>query len=253
MKGKDMAVKHIIRRILDPKITKKTSKWIAKGLQSLIIITGLYYSIYKILNLDLTALAASLGIIGIIIAFSSQQIMQNALAGILIALQRPIRLEDWIEVGFPATGINRVKDIRLTNTLLEDKDGKLIYIPNSLIINSKVINYTQQSFIEIPFQLKVPYSKVDKAKKIILGSIQENQKILPTVSKKENSIIKKILNHNPEGLKDRFNPDILISEISKDDITLNIKFWIRSIEKKDEIVSEFLNSLSLKLKKNKIF
>ncbi|MFH1682907.1 MAG: mechanosensitive ion channel domain-containing protein [Candidatus Woesearchaeota archaeon] len=249
------AVYSLIRRSFDQRISKRSSKWFARSFQYLILGGGFYLSIYKILKLDLTAMAASLGVLGIVIALSSQQILQNILAGVLIFIQRPVSLEDWVSVGFPDTGINRVKDIRLTKTTLEDKDGRIIYVPNSILVTSKIINYTRMSFIEMPVELKVPYNKLEKAKKLIFATISENVRILPQVSADERSIVRKLLKikSSQKIPEEKFVPRILLTGISDSIATISVRVWVREIQYKEVIISEFLSSLAKKMKKEKIW
>lgn len=251
----------LLRKLLDERISKRASKFTARAMQYVIIGIGLYYGVYHILSLDLTALAASLGIIGIAIAFSSQQIIQNLMSGILISIERPIQPEDWVEIGgFPQTGISRVKDIKLTKTVLRDRDGRLIYIPNSVLMSSKIINYTKSGFLEIPIQLTVPYgSDIEKIKRTIKEIADENKRMLPNVPRRErSSIIRPIKLPHIKSLFEKkvdmsmFEPKIMISDVSNSKITLSIRVWIRDVDKKNEIVSEFFDVLLKKFKEKKI-
>jgi len=251
----------LIRRFLDYRISQRGSKITARVTQYVVFVLGLYYGVYHILGLDLTAFVASLGIISIAIAFSSQQIIQNFMAGILVSIQRPIQIEEWVEVGgLPQTGMGKVKDIKLTHTTLKDKEGKLIYIPNSLLMSSKVINYTRGGFIEIPIKLTIPCnSDYEKIRAVILDVANESPRILPNVPREEKSIITKLfkLPHIQKLFEKKqdmeiFKPRVLISEISDSKITLSTRVWIREINKRDEIVSEFLDSLLKKIRDERI-
>ena len=101
----------VIRRVTDERMPLRSAKMVARVGQYLIFILGMYYGIYHILQLDLKALVASLGILSLAIAFSSQQIIQNFLAGIIITSKRMIKLEDWVELG--TSGMSKVKDMSL--------------------------------------------------------------------------------------------------------------------------------------------
>ena len=156
----------MIRKLLDDRLSHRNSKIISKAIEYIIFIAGLSYGFYFILGLELKAFAASLGIIGIAVAFASQQIIQNLMAGLLIAVSRPVQLDDWIEMS--GTGISNVKDITLIRTVLRDSSGRLYYIPNSVLISSTIINYTRSGFVEIPVSLKVPHgSDIEKIRKVI--------------------------------------------------------------------------------------
>ncbi|MFH1399533.1 MAG: mechanosensitive ion channel domain-containing protein [Candidatus Woesearchaeota archaeon] len=250
----------IIRKLFDQRLTRRLSKTIAKLMQYVVMVSGISYGIYNILGLDLTALGASLGIIGIAVAFSSQQIIQNLMSGIIIGITRPLQVEDWITVGgFPSTGISKVKEITLTYTILRDEDGKLIYMPNSSVMSSKILNYTKAGFLEINVDFIVPYnSDIEGIRQTVIEVANRNQRILPNVTNKEKPIIAKIfelgkldkLFEESINLKS-FSPKVLIKDISDNKIKLSIRIWIREIDKKDEIMSEFLETLLKKFKGKK--
>jgi len=199
-----------------------------------------------------------LGIFSIAIAFGSQQIIQNFIAGLLISVGRPIQLDDWVEIG--DTGISNIKDIRLTRTVLRNKDGKLFYVPNSLLISSIIINYTKSGFVEIPVPLTIPYTcDFEKVKNIIKEVAHGHAKILPNVSRVERNIISKLIELSNIRIlfknkldMSMFEPRVLISDISNSKTTLSVRIWIREIDKKDEIISEFLEKLLEKFKEEKI-
>ncbi|MFA7073317.1 MAG: mechanosensitive ion channel protein MscS, partial [Methanoculleus sp.] len=97
----------LLRRVLDGHVSHGTAKWTATILQYGITLGGIYASARYLLAFDLTAFVASLGILGVVIAFSSRQIIQNVIAGVLITINRPVQLEEWVIVsGRPETGLS---------------------------------------------------------------------------------------------------------------------------------------------------
>jgi len=251
----------LMRWLLDDKLSRRNSKLLARVTQYAVIVSGIYLGIHQVLGEDLTAFAASLGVFSIALAFSSQQIIQNLIAGFLIIIERPIQLEDWIEVGgAPETGVCKVKDITLTTTVLRHTNGRLIYLPNSVLLSSRLINYTKSGVVEIPVPLTIPYgSDLEKIKGIVLDVVNENAWILPNVPLEEKSMMKQLLEmprfkrlfeHEVEVTL--FEPRVLIADIAGSKITLSIRIWIREINRKDEIVSDFLASLSKRLKEENI-
>ncbi|VVB54592.1 Small-conductance mechanosensitive channel MscMJ [uncultured archaeon] len=248
----------LMRRLLDDKLSLGSSKLIAIFIQYAFYTLGFYYGVRYELNLDLNALIASLGIFSIALAFGAQQIIQNFIAGILISVVRLIQIDDWVEIG--DTGISNIKEIKLTRTVLRNRNGRLFYVPNSVLVSTIVINYTKSGFIEIPVQLSIPYSyDFEKVKSIIKEVAHKHPKILPNVSRIEKGIISQLFELSSFKIlfKDKldmgmFEPKVLISDISDSKITFSVRIWIREIDKKDEIVSEFLENLLAKLKVEKI-
>ena len=71
----------------------------------------------------------------IAVGFAFQNILQNFLAGILLLLQEPFRLGDFISV----TGIEgNVSDIQARATVVTTKDKREVIIPNAVIFTSPV-------------------------------------------------------------------------------------------------------------------
>jgi small-conductance mechanosensitive channel len=76
-----------------------------------------------------------LGVGTIAIGFAFQNILQNFLAGILLLLQEPFRLGDFISV----TGIEgNVSDIQARATIVTTKEGRDVIIPNATIFTNPV-------------------------------------------------------------------------------------------------------------------
>lgn len=77
-----------------------------------------------------------LGIGSVAIGFAFQNILQNFLAGILLLLQAPFEIGDWINV----TGLEgQVNDIQTRATVINGRDGQRIVIPNAIIFTNAVI------------------------------------------------------------------------------------------------------------------
>ncbi len=246
----------LTRYLLEERLSRSKTKTIARLVQYAIIAAGFSLGFYEILGLSLSALAASLGIVGIAIAFSSQQIIQNVMAGVLISVLRPIQLEDWIEMGgLPATGVSRVKDITLTNTVLRDMDGRISYVPNSMIITSKVVNYTRSGFVAIPLSMVVAMpTDFDQLKQIVLAAADRDPYILPNVTESERSAIQKLFERSSvrkllENKRDMsfLMPTVSIAGLKGDRMDIVMKIWIREIYRRDEIVTGFLKTLNERL------
>lgn len=76
-----------------------------------------------------------LGVGSVAIGFAFQNILQNFLAGILLLLQEPFEIGDWINV----TGLEgRVEDIQTRATIVTSQDGHRIVIPNAVLFTNPV-------------------------------------------------------------------------------------------------------------------
>lgn len=251
----------LFRRGFDIRLGKRRSKMYARGIEYAIIATGLSFGLTQIFQVDFTAIAATLGLAGIVIALASQQILQNVLAGMLMGVERQVQLEDWVDIGgLPETKPARVKDITLTKTILLDPQGKMIIVPNSVIMSSKVINYTKAGFFEVPLRLTVNMDEdFERVKKIVLEEADSDPHILPNVPKEEKVEVLRVMHlrrlislfENKISF-DIFSPRVLIADISDGKVTLSIRIWIREVNRRDDFVSEFLDRLYIRLKAENI-
>ena len=81
-------------------------------------------------------LVRMLGVGSVAIGFAFQNILQNFLAGILLLLQEPFRMGDWITItGFEG----KVEDIQTRATIISTPDGHRVVIPNAVLFTSPVV------------------------------------------------------------------------------------------------------------------
>ena len=226
-----------------PVIYKTLSKMIMYGVYAL----GLYFAFQKIINFNITASLAAIGILGIGLLLPMVPILQNIAAGFVIALERPFKEEDVVEID----GILcRVKDIMLRKTKLRSLDGKIVIVPNiSFVTGNPIINYSKGEFIRVVLNIDItPDSDKDKTIEIIKKICTDSQNILPHVPEKKLGRITKIFEIPknffmiPRNIK-ALSPQVMIKSASKDKIGLEVWFWIWNILMKENIISSFYEEL----------
>lgn len=92
------------------------------------------------IGVDLTAFAVFSGAIGVGIGFGLQAIFSNLVAGIIMLLERTIKVGDFVELESGLTG--EVREINTRATLVTTNDNVDILVPNSEFINNRVTNWT---------------------------------------------------------------------------------------------------------------
>lgn len=93
------------------------------------------------LGFNVTALLAVFSLLGLALSLSVQNCLSNAMSGIIILLTRPFEDGDFIEAGNVS---GTVRDIGLIYTQLCTIDNKDIYVPNSDLSASKIVNYNRE-------------------------------------------------------------------------------------------------------------
>jgi small-conductance mechanosensitive channel len=129
----------------------QTRELAAKALELLVFaIVGLL--LLNILGLDLTTLAVFGGALGVGLGFGLQQIASNFISGIIILLERSLKVGDYIELEDGRTGI--LRELNMRSSTLETYDGKEIMVPNEKFITTRFVNWTRadpRQRYEVPF------------------------------------------------------------------------------------------------------
>ena len=86
-----------------------------------------------------TGILASSAVLGLVIGFAARQTIANMVAGILIALARPIRIGDTVTI---EGDTGRVDDLTLSYTYLDPGDGRLVVVPNEKVTSGVVFNHS---------------------------------------------------------------------------------------------------------------
>ncbi|MCQ2559893.1 MAG: mechanosensitive ion channel family protein [Clostridia bacterium] len=141
------------------------------------VITGLIYFVgFTIIlgyfNVSLSGFLATAGVASLAISLAAQDTMSNIISGFMIMLDKPFRVGDRIS----SSGLTGdVVDIGGRSTRLKTIDNTLIVIPNSDLVSSRIVNYSNPSprtVIKIP--LGVAYGSDLKRVKAILEEIMLN-------------------------------------------------------------------------------
>jgi len=118
---------------------------------------------------DVTAFLAGLGIIGFTVGFALQDVMKNFAAGVILLIQQPFRIDEFIGVaGFDG----QVLEIDLRSTEMRALDGRIVSIPNAEVLAHPIINYTRAERRRIELPVGVAYNTdPDTARKAVLDAI----------------------------------------------------------------------------------
>jgi len=91
-------------------------------------------------GVNISALITALGVSSLAIALAAQDTIANIIAGFMIMVDRPFRLDDKIKL--PSGEIVRVLDIGVRRSRFLSEDKAIIIVPNLELSKSKIVNYT---------------------------------------------------------------------------------------------------------------
>ncbi|NET28540.1 mechanosensitive ion channel family protein [Okeania sp. SIO1I7] len=142
---------------------------VRNGFRLLGVLTGLtvFYTTSKEIGIAAEPIIASFGISGIAIGLGVKPYIENLVGGLTLFLNRPIKIGDFCELGGV---IGTVEDIGLRSTLIRTPDRKLIYVPNTVVSTSQIVNHSQRDKYSFKRTLSLSYDSAHEE----LGETMEN-------------------------------------------------------------------------------
>lgn len=131
------------------------------------------------LGLDLSSVAVFAGAIGIGLGLGLQGIVKEFVSGLTLISDRAVHIGDYIELPDGTRGI--VQEIGPRATRIRNNDNVYLLVPNSLLIENTVINWTlrgETRRIHVPFQVAFGVDK-EKVRAAVLEAAHEVPFTLP--------------------------------------------------------------------------
>ncbi|MDB3988298.1 MAG: mechanosensitive ion channel [Pseudomonadales bacterium] len=139
----------------------------------------LFISVASMVGVETTSFIAILCAAGLAVGLALQGSLGNFAGGVLILLFRPYKVGDFVEACGQA-GV--VREITIFNTVMTTGDNKTIILPNGAVSNGAITNYSTQKTrrVDIVFgvELYIPKDDLRKAKEILTGLIEADDRIL---------------------------------------------------------------------------
>lgn len=122
------------------------------------------------------AILATAGASALIVGFAFKDIAENFLAGIILAFNRPFRINDTVMV---QDVFGKVKEMEFRYTKISTFDGRNVYIPNADVLKNPVYNYTEDGFFRTDFIVGIAYeNNIAQAKTIIQEYLDQESEIV---------------------------------------------------------------------------
>lgn len=152
---------------------------------------------------------AGAGVSAIILGFAFKDIIENFLAGILLAFSRPFRTGDIIEV---EKFRGRVQNMELRTTHIRNMDGRDIFLPNSMIMKNALTNFTRDGLLRHQFTFGVDTpTDTDALRRLIMNSLFAKDEILSSP-----------------------RPTVSITELAESNIVVRVAFWVNLFKGRDQ-------------------
>jgi small-conductance mechanosensitive channel len=160
--------------------SKSIFKDVSQGLVKNVIrgiIIGLGVLIFMdMIGISITPILASLGIGSLAVALALQETLSNLFAGIYMAIDKPVRVGDYIKLENGDEGY--VTDVTWRSTKIRTLPNNIVIVPNKKIMESIITNfYLPDTEMAVLVQMGVHYnSDLEKVEKIVSAAGKEIMK-----------------------------------------------------------------------------
>jgi small conductance mechanosensitive channel len=127
------------------------------------------------LGINTTSIAALLAAGGMAVGMSLSGTLQNFAGGIMLLVFKPFKSGDFIEA---QGNTGTVKSMNIVSTTLLTRDNKTVIIPNGILSNGNITNYSAQSARRVEWTVNVPYG-TDSEK--VIGELMRIMKSDPRI------------------------------------------------------------------------
>ncbi|NEO31577.1 MAG: mechanosensitive ion channel family protein [Symploca sp. SIO3C6] len=140
------------------------------------VIGALFAAVVAFPGLELGDIIATLGLSSVAVGFAFQDIFKNFLAGVLLLLQEPFRINDQVIIGDYEGTVERI-DIRTTQ--IRTYTGEQVILPNATVFTSAVQVRTAFESRRTDLGVGVDYNtSLPEATKVLLATITDIDGIL---------------------------------------------------------------------------
>ena len=153
----------------------RVRKYILSGVKALLYILTVLI-VADSLGIPVTSLIALLGVFGLAVSLAVQDVLANVAGGMVILFSKPFTLGDYIATG---DGEGTVEEISLTHTKLDTFDGQRVMLPNSKLVDGKIINYSARGVRRVDHTVTASYDDSAQAvRKACLRAVERTKGVL---------------------------------------------------------------------------
>lgn len=165
-----------IRRILESKNADQTITRFLDNVMNVTLKTVLIIIILQYIGVNLTGLTTIVASAGVALSLALKGSLANLAGGVIILVARPFNVGDFIETT-EYSGV--VEKISIFYTYLVTFDNKQILIPNGILTDSSIVNYSSKEIRRVDLTFSVAYEEdVIRVKNVLINILKKNELVL---------------------------------------------------------------------------
>ena len=195
----------LVSRLLFPRLRLRTDRTTAAMLEMmiklLVLVAGAIVALSAV-GVKTESVLTSLGLLSLALGFALRDTFANMISGFLIFVDRPFTIDDLVEID---GHYGRVDQISLRATRIVTADGRMLVLPNSLVMTKIVASYTNSPHFRLDIAIAVGLNQdLDQVRAILLALVQGD----------------------PAYMKDPV-PRVIVTKLDDYKVSLELQVWIK--------------------------
>lgn len=154
--------------------------WLKKVFKAIVFVLGLV-AVLQVWEINIGPVLTGMGVLGAGMAIAAQDLFKNLIAGMASMGERRFEIGDWVRVEGVVEGI--VEKVELRSTVIRQFDQAAVHVPNAVLANTTMKNFTTRDHRQIYWTIQVVYgTTADQLKKIrdnIRAYIEKSEDFVP--------------------------------------------------------------------------
>lgn len=178
----------------------KSASTFVVSLITVVLYVALVVVVVSSLGFSTAGIIAAFSAVALAIALALKDSLASLANGVIIIFSKPFKKGDYVSIG-GMEGL--VQDIRLFNTKILTYSNETIIVPNSEVLGSKLVNYSDMPLRRVVIEVPVPYSAdVDSVKEFLLESVKGYEYVVETPA-----------------------PSVVLEEYGESTLKLSVRAW----------------------------
>lgn len=196
-------INRLVAKILEKRKVEPSVQTFLKSLVKILLNMILAFAVISKLGVETTSFAALMASAGVAIGMALSGNLSNFAGGLIILVFKPFKVGDYIE-GPDVNGT--VKEIQIFHTILSTLDNRMIYVPNGILNNNAITNYSKQETRRVDWVFGIEYGEeIGKVRAVIQRIIKNDPRILDTPA-----------------------PLIALSTLNASSVDITVRVWVKA-------------------------
>ena len=163
-----------------------------------------FISVFGMFGISLSHMFTSVSIVAAALAIISKDFIADVISGVVISFSKELNIDDYVKIG---ENKGKIIDINIAKTAMLNEDDDIIFLPNSTVFTSEIINFTKKQIKKTTIDFEVPtgsISSVEDLEEHLIRALTEYHTLI-----EPNSYLLRVINIKKDFIQLKFQYSLI--------------------------------------------